>query len=663
MPSRPVDTGWAFDAVIDLIESDLDAASPALSTASTLKFDGPAQEPGDGSHPQPVLGTPFNQRLGDFTKLFSELGISLHEFTEPASPVDSDGLISSDAATLNDQTEFSSPGEHGDPDSPLAGLTAKQHKQARKKAAKKERKARRALEASAVPADPLDTKPGIQPRTRSNVGAKIRPATPAPVEVQPDALTPHRILRYTHDDAKPVSVNTPKWNMNHASHPVQSLAATPLDDSLHGPATQPPAGMAPPFLPHIGQFSQSSSLKISHIEHDNQAAKQTLPRISPISTPSSTAFQPKISSFLHSNHGLVPRTVQLVNTPRVKTRTSVLQPSTTPLYEPNTPGQSARGKAYVPPGQAQENSTQTPYKILSPNRFLTPVQTSATPGGSFRGLTIRPQTDKNLHFLNQLLVNFPADAPGLLSPMSLTNQQMKAHGIHCFVDASNIMIGFRDMLRKHGHHNLEMSFDTLALLMERRRPVAKRICAGSHREAAPVPHVTKLVETSKAVGYENLVKEQVFIRRDDSERKKFFKDVERMGWTKATQLRSGLGSGSDSETGQTASATPSNPKWVEQGVDEILHLKMCQSIIDTEVPTTMVLATGDGNAAEFSDGFLANVERALKNGWTVELVSWKQQMSAGYRNKKFRAKWGEKFKVIELDDYLESLIDTAGGEM
>jgi hypothetical protein len=131
-----------------------------------------------------------------------------------------------------------------------------------------------------------------------------------------------------------------------------------------------------------------------------------------------------------------------------------------------------------------------------------------------------------------------------------------------------------------------------------------------------------------------------------------------MGWTKATQLRSGLGSGSDSETGQAASAIPSNPKWVEQGVDEILHLKMCQSIIDTEVPTTMVLATGDGNAAEFSDGFLANVERALKNGWTVELVSWKQQMSAGYRNKKFRAKWGDKFKVIELDDYLESLIDT-----
>lgn len=615
MPSRPIDTGWAFDAVIDLIESDLDGGSPTLSTASTLKSNQDAQELGDDSVPQPPLDTPYNPRLGDFTKLFGELGISLPGPAEPIGHLDSDGLISSDAVTLNDQS--SSPCEHEDSDGLLAELTAKQHKKARKKAAKRERKARRALEASAVPADLSDTQePATPPRTRSNVGAKIRPATPKLLETQPDAsaLYPHRkIHQYIYDRTKSVSVHTPVQNINS------------------------PAEAAPPFTPPSGQWSQSTI----------------------------NASLPQVPFSFRLNHGLVPRTVQPANAPRIQTLSSVqpygkpiLQPSTTPLYEPNTPWHNVSGKAYAPPRQVQPHLAQTPYKIFSPNRFSTPVQISATPSGPFRGLTIRPQTDKHFHFFNQLLANFPADAPGLLSPMSLTNQERRAHGIHCFVDASNIMIGFRDMLRKYGQHHLEMSFDTLALLMERRRPVAKRIYAGSHREAAPLPHVTKLVETSKAVGYENLVKEQVFIRRDDSERKKFFKNVERMGWTKATQLRSGLGSGSDSETGQAASAIPSNPKWVEQGVDEILHLKMCQSIIDTEVPTTMVLATGDGNAAEFSDGFLANVERALKNGWTVELVSWKQQMSAGYRNKKFRAKWGDKFKVIELDDYLESLIDT-----
>jgi len=72
----------------------------------------------------------------------------------------------------------------------------------------------------------------------------------------------------------------------------------------------------------------------------------------------------------------------------------------------------------------------------------------------------------------------------------------------------------------------------------------------------------------------------------------------------------------------------------------------------------MVLATGDGNTAEHSDGFLAQAERALKKGWKVELVSWKQQTSGGYKNKKFRAKWGEQFRIIELDDYVESLMDT-----
>jgi hypothetical protein len=242
---------------------------------------------------------------------------------------------------------------------------------------------------------------------------------------------------------------------------------------------------------------------------------------------------------------------------------------------------------------------------------------------------------------NKLLNTFPEDRKWLVSPMQLLNERNSAHGLHVFVDASNIMIGLKDMLRYHGlHHNAyDMSFDSLALLMERRRPVAKRFFAGSHREANPLPHVAKLVETSKAVGYDSVMQEQVLIVREDSEKKKFFNDVKKMGWHKATQMRSG--SGSDSETGPPAATpkTPAAPKWVEQGVDEILHLKMCQSIIDTEVPSTMVLATGDGAVAEMSDGFLAHVERALKKGWKVELVSWGQQINGGYRKRQFRAKW------------------------
>ncbi|KAL1597115.1 hypothetical protein SLS60_008697 [Paraconiothyrium brasiliense] len=475
MLPQPIDTGWGFNAVIDLIESDYDAASPTLSVASPVKttVGTPDLKSASGPIAQPSLDTHI-PRLGDFTKLFDELGISRPEPLAPASPLDSEGPFSSDDALTNGQADAAS---IGDPDSPLAGMTVKEQKKERKKAAKKERKeARRALKASLAPeALTSNYQPTNQPRTRSNVGAKIRPATPIPHEAQSQAVKPQpptRVSNFPVNSTDPASIRVP-----------QRLSS-----------------LAQPFTPSNGPFTH--------------------------------------------------------------------------------PGPPIDG----------------------------PIKFSVT----------QAQSRPSLH------------------------EAQESYGLQPQVPPS--------------YQPLDLSFDTLALLMERRRPVAKRIYASSQREANPLPHVTKLAATSKAVGYENLIQEQVFIRREDSDRKKFFKDVERLGWTKATQLRSG--SGSDSETGPAAPATLSAPKWVEQGVDEILHLKMCQSVLDTEVPTTMVLATGDGNAAEHSDGFLANVERALKKGWVVELVSWKQQMSAGYKNKKFRAKWGEKFKVIQLDDYLESLIET-----
>lgn len=264
------------------------------------------------------------------------------------------------------------------------------------------------------------------------------------------------------------------------------------------------------------------------------------------------------------------------------------------------------------------------------------------------------------------MTTFPEDQKWLVAPMQLLNERSRNHGLHVFVDASNIMIGLKDMLRYHGlqHNAYDISFDSLALVMERRRPVAKRFFAGSHREANPLRHIEKMVETSKAVGYDSVMQEQVLIVREDSEKKKFFNDVKKMGWHKAQQMRSGngsgSGSGSDSETSAPGVAkTRAAPKWVEQGVDEILHLKMCQSILDAEEASTMVLATGDGAVAEMSDGFLAHVERALKRGWKVELISWGQQINSGYRKRQFRAKWAEQFTIIELDEFLEDLIDTA----
>jgi hypothetical protein len=401
---------------------------------------------------------------------------------------------------------------------------------------------------------------GLRAQSRSNVSAKIRSATPAPVSGD-EKLT---VKALQQDPVTPVKLKRPALNQQTSS------TVTPQTQ----PATTQLSSFATPVTLEYGR-----------------------------------------------SHGLVPRTVRPVTLPRPNYAASVTQPT-----------------------------TPTPAKA-SVSVFTSPIRQPAT-------ITIRPSVERHLHSFNKLISTFPEDAKWLVAPRQLMKEDNTTEGIHVFVDASNIMIGFKDMLRNYGIPLHDMAFDSLALLLERRRPVAKRVFAGSHREANPLPHIKRLVETSKAVGYESILQEQVFITREDSEKKKFFNDVKKLGWHKATQLRSS-GSGSDSETGAPAVKSVSAPKWVEQGVDEILHLKMCQSILDTEEPSTMVLATGDGAEAEMSDGFLAHVERALKRGWKVELISWRQQTNGGYRNKKFRTKWGDQFRIIELDEFVEDLIDTA----
>jgi hypothetical protein len=65
----------------------------------------------------------------------------------------------------------------------------------------------------------------------------------------------------------------------------------------------------------------------------------------------------------------------------------------------------------------------------------------------------------------------------------------------------------------------------------------------------------------------------------------------------------------------------------EQGVDEMLHLKIANALLDFDPPQTLVLVTGDGGASDFGTSFLKQVERALKREWTVYVWSWREQLS------------------------------------
>lgn len=69
-----------------------------------------------------------------------------------------------------------------------------------------------------------------------------------------------------------------------------------------------------------------------------------------------------------------------------------------------------------------------------------------------------------------------------------------------------------------------------------------------------------------------------------------------------------------------------------------------------------MLASGDAAEAEYSGGFLKNVERALSKGWKVELVSWSQGLGQEYRSKPFLKKWKDSFDIIELDEFSEELL-------
>jgi hypothetical protein len=73
-------------------------------------------------------------------------------------------------------------------------------------------------------------------------------------------------------------------------------------------------------------------------------------------------------------------------------------------------------------------------------------------------------------------------------------------------------------------------------------------------------------------------------------------------------------------------------------------------------PGTLVMATGDAKPAKYSDGFFTYADRALKMGWHVEVVSWRSSLSNSWRNPEWTAQWGDKFRVIELDDYIDDLL-------
>lgn len=305
--------------------------------------------------------------------------------------------------------------------------------------------------------------------------------------------------------------------------------------------------------------------------------------------------------------------------------------------------------------------------------------------------TIYSKEDRDLQLFFRLLHDFGESKKALAQPVHLANHTSSPSGIHVFVDFSNIWIGFMEHLKylpkppglRIPHQNL--SFDSLVLLLERRRPVGKRVLAGS------LP-LLPAMELAKAIGYETNILDKVYKARELSEKQKRYAVVNALrrgnsasavptnpGNDIVTSGNASSGTGTcvptaiplfnratgavlnDAVTLQApahSAVQMSAEKWVEQGVDEILHLKILESIVDTDEPSTMVVATGDAAKAEYSEGFMKMIVRALKKGWKVELVAWGKSISMDYRRPDFTNMWAGRFRIIELDQYAEFLLDT-----
>lgn len=277
------------------------------------------------------------------------------------------------------------------------------------------------------------------------------------------------------------------------------------------------------------------------------------------------------------------------------------------------------------------------------------------------GFTIR---QRKVNLISRLSQQFPDERKylqnsGLLEPafMPLNTSPI---GIHVFIDMSNISIGFHDCLKIQRDipistrvRRIPMNFHNLALVLERGRPAAKRVVSGSDRTAT--------IDQAEICGYEANILDRVHkVKTPTPKQRKYMNSASKNnagGYTSTSGISHGETSGSETP-GYLSNSTPAATyKWSEQAVDEILHLKMSHSILDSEKPSTIVLATGDAAEAEYSDGFLKMVERALKKGWMVELVSFKLNTSSLYRRKEWRMKYGPMFRWIQLDDFADCLID------
>ncbi|KAJ3758356.1 hypothetical protein EV360DRAFT_94706 [Lentinula raphanica] len=294
--------------------------------------------------------------------------------------------------------------------------------------------------------------------------------------------------------------------------------------------------------------------------------------------------------------------------------------------------------------------------------------------------------------------------------------------IHVFVDHSNILIGLINYLRRyprqHPHVSprpfsspypkppKHLSHSALSLILERGRPVTRRIMVASSPLYQPM-------DGAESLGYEVRIFARVPDTGDGMDREKSnsfgngkhkksqsnesygapgtfgspagdssSEQSVRLGGLSAGFLRNSAHlhsfslpvshtstpPPSASSLAPAAVITPSTPqqqrvRYREQGVDELLQLKLHQVLASIDGPppkgSTIILATGDGNVGQFNEeGFLGGVRTALKRGWKVELYAWEGGLSRAWKREFGEGNDdGPRFRVIGIEQFGSELVE------
>ena len=190
---------------------------------------------------------------------------------------------------------------------------------------------------------------------------------------------------------------------------------------------------------------------------------------------------------------------------------------------------------------------------------------------------------------------------------------VKKQRIHVFIDNSNIFGGAQNAAAKYEPHipwqAVRVYFKNLVKLVEEERKVGTRELAGS------VPPGNEMLwKYARSMGYNTDL-----LRRVEAD----------------------------------------EGRLKEQGVDEMLHLKIANALLDNETTDRLVLVTGDGKKSDYDTSFPGMAERALRLGWKVEVWSWSNALSNKWK-RLLKDRAGE-ISLHDLDSFYFSVTFVKAG--